>query len=1295
MQLDQAALPGFFEIHAENYFGDGGPRHRQLTALLEKTDLPLSVHGVGLSLGGATELNNHHLTNLKNLIDRYQPQLVSEHVAWCGSSAGYLNDLLPVPYTEEALTRLCDHIDQTQDLLGRSIAIENPSTYLTFKDADYSEADFMAEACRRSGAKLLLDVNNILVNARNHDLDAEHWIAQIPAGPENIVSEIHLAGHSRKDVDGITICIDDHGSEVEADCWALYETALGHFGPTPSLIEWDSNIPNLDILMEEARTADRLQAMRKMPFLNRSKALAANFPTIRQLVGEEFFNAMAARFIPDNLPKDAALFRYGDALPAFLEKFPPTQGLLYLPDVARLDFACVTALHTADADPLPLDALQTLPPEQLAGSKLGFLPSLQILDCTRPADLIRAAHTSDSVVDLEEIDLTPAPRPILVWRADDQPLWQAVSPALRDLIAALEQKSPFGSALETITKAHPAEDGPQLVADLVGPLGKLIGDAIALLEKMPLDVIQLFARIGVGGVFLVSGLTKVTFDDGIALSSNAIFLFQEYYKVPLLEPEVAAWLAVSFELTLPWLLFAGLGARASAAALLGMTVVIQFFVLGFPNAWQDHALWTSALLLILCYGPGDGEIGLADNARITWSGTGDLLLLGPSDPNDPYWTKIYIIGADQKIEPPITLPDGLADAYIVEVEAPDIPPPLLGSLRIMHLMGITAMPEVDFDTLVEVGVSEFAERPDIGPTMEQGLLLLGRPEGTTPQMVNFLRYLDRARYADGDRGLTGEEAYGRYGAVAAPAVYATGGELLFYTKVTKVVQQAKAGPTAPPPGWDQNTPYWHSIAAMQYSEPKAIMTMPAFDWYAAGLEDRDAGVDATRTLIGVELELGAIFSMMGLGAVATASFLLIGFVALKILRQPSQLFLPSLTFPNCGNMGLPLCLLAFGDEGLALAIGFFSVTVLSNTTIGFWISQNIFSLKDGLRAPHIYAVALAILVQAFDVGVPLWISNTTDLIGAIAIPLMLVTLGVSIADLKVRDIGPSVGLGVLRLMMGAGIGLGLAILFDLEGVMRGVLIIQCAMPAAVLNYLFALRAELEGRADAHLQDGKGGAERVAGVVIASTLLSFVSLPILLIIGMDGAGQLFGQHVIDRPLPGCEEPATNRAPKKRDTAAKDAGDYYWFCLKHVREFNAKYDFFDGMSDEEVKEYQASAHTWHRPTWKFGDQNAADGTGAAAEKVKDGFGLFDDGPSAKTSGTVGEERPSATHYPKATRRALAQLNLDETASLQDVKTRYKDLVRRFHPDTNGGDRSMEARLQQVIQAYNHLNKSGFGK
>ena len=251
---------GWIEVHTENYFHDGGPQVRDLERAREI--YPLSLHGVGMGLGSADPLDRSHIAKLRRAIERFAPSLVSEHACWASHDGEHFNDLLPLPYTEESAAHLADRVAQAQDLLGRQILIENLSCYLSYKCSRLTEWEFLAAVVERSGCGLLLDVNNAYVNSVNVGLDAVAFINGLPVGA---VGEIHLAGHARQVVDGREILLDDHGSKVPEPVWKLYELALRRFGRVPTLIEWDTNLPELSVLVGEADRAQRqLEAARAL-----------------------------------------------------------------------------------------------------------------------------------------------------------------------------------------------------------------------------------------------------------------------------------------------------------------------------------------------------------------------------------------------------------------------------------------------------------------------------------------------------------------------------------------------------------------------------------------------------------------------------------------------------------------------------------------------------------------------------------------------------------------------------------------------------------------------------------------------------------------------------------------------------------------------------------------------------------------------------------------------------------------------------------------------------------------------
>jgi uncharacterized protein (UPF0276 family) len=252
--LDTFPVLGFFEVHAENYMGAGGPPHRYLSAIRER--YPLSLHGVGLSIGAGHPLDREHLARVRRLIDRYAPQWFSEHLAWSSHDAGFFNDLLPVPYTQVTLACVTEHIDEIQNALGRQMLLENPATYLAFAESTYPEADFISEVVRRTGCGLLLDINNVHVASTNQHWDARSYLDAYPLAH---VQEIHLAGFAPdSDEFGRDLLIDAHDRPVTEVVWDLYAYAIERTGPVPTLIEWDTQIPEWSLLKAQADHAQQL-----------------------------------------------------------------------------------------------------------------------------------------------------------------------------------------------------------------------------------------------------------------------------------------------------------------------------------------------------------------------------------------------------------------------------------------------------------------------------------------------------------------------------------------------------------------------------------------------------------------------------------------------------------------------------------------------------------------------------------------------------------------------------------------------------------------------------------------------------------------------------------------------------------------------------------------------------------------------------------------------------------------------------------------------------------------------------
>jgi len=255
---------GFFEVHAENYMGAGGPPHDALTRI--RRDHPVSLHGVCMSIGGPQPLDKAHLGRFKALVERYEPALVSEHLAWSTHGVTFFNDLLPLPYTRATLAHVADHIEEVQETIGRPILIENPSTYVVFPESAMSETDFIRELARRTGCGLLLDVSNVFVSATNHGFSALDYLADFPLQQ---VGEIHLAGHAAQaDDEGDLLLIDSHDAPVADAVWKLFELVIRQGGPRPTLVEWDGAIPDWPVLKAEAAAARAIldrHAHRLMP----------------------------------------------------------------------------------------------------------------------------------------------------------------------------------------------------------------------------------------------------------------------------------------------------------------------------------------------------------------------------------------------------------------------------------------------------------------------------------------------------------------------------------------------------------------------------------------------------------------------------------------------------------------------------------------------------------------------------------------------------------------------------------------------------------------------------------------------------------------------------------------------------------------------------------------------------------------------------------------------------------------------------------------------------------------------
>jgi uncharacterized protein (UPF0276 family) len=543
---------GWWEVHAENHLG-GGPARRQLETI--RRDYPIAVHGVGLSLGTADPPDARHLDRVRRLIEWLEPALVSEHLSWSIAGGAYLNHLLPLPCTEESLALLSRNVETVQVALGRRLLIENPSSYLRFRHSPIAEPDFLTELARRTGCGLLCDVNNLYVSTQNFGVDARAYLDAIPA---TAVGEIHLAGHARNEADGRTILVDDHGSRVGDPVWRLYQHALERFGPVPTLIEWDTDLPALDVLMDEARRAERrlaagacASASRSVPALpgrderraglggprpgppcgsasppilktlqsefrgallggedgqpagplgaeiladglspearlaiyrhhvrtTLASVLKGAYPVVVRLVGDGFFAYAADAFVRRHPPDGPCLFEYGAGFAAFLASFPPCHDLVYLPDVARLEWAMNAALHAPDALAADRERLRGIPAEAISAITLRFDPSVTLLSSAWPIEAIWRANQPGADPEAT-IDLRSGGACLEIRRLGDDVVWRTLPPAEHAFRGAL-------GAGQTLERAADAALTVDADFDLADALHRLLGEEIVVAFEVP------------------------------------------------------------------------------------------------------------------------------------------------------------------------------------------------------------------------------------------------------------------------------------------------------------------------------------------------------------------------------------------------------------------------------------------------------------------------------------------------------------------------------------------------------------------------------------------------------------------------------------------------------------------------------------------------------------------------------------------------------------------------------------------------------------------------------------------
>lgn len=493
--LEHRPKVDWLEVHTENYLAQGGWDLHVLEQL--RQDYPISLHGVGLGIGSANGFSDQHLQRVRQLVDRIEPALVSEHLSWGAVHDRHLNDLLPLPLTHEALSLVCQRVDRIQEMLGRQLLLENVSTYLRYRDDSMSEAEFLAAVAARTGCGVLLDINNLYVNQCNHQ---ENVLAAIAAIAPHSVGEIHLAGHLVTS----EAVIDHHGDYVAEPVWALYETVLRRFGEVSTLIEWDTDIPALEVLLNEAQKAraiaTRLRETTHAQFLAQSqqlfsaalfdrqhqaevvcqfkgppdqaknrfalyrgnlsatwdKALSAAYPVLRMLVGEEFFTGLAREYGRAYPSDNGDLNSFGAFFSTFLDAFPHVAQYPYFPDMAKLEWSLHLAHYAADTQTVSPEMLADLTPDQAENARFSFHPSCSLFFSKWAIVSLWHAHQRASShgfpAEMDEDTYGLVTR--RDWRVDVYPLIHSAHVAL----AALHEGKTLGDALDAALDIDPGFD---------------------------------------------------------------------------------------------------------------------------------------------------------------------------------------------------------------------------------------------------------------------------------------------------------------------------------------------------------------------------------------------------------------------------------------------------------------------------------------------------------------------------------------------------------------------------------------------------------------------------------------------------------------------------------------------------------------------------------------------------------------------------------------------------------------------------------------------------------------------
>jgi len=502
--LEERPRVGFLEVHSENYLARAGWDWHVLGTL--RRDYPLSLHGVGLGLGSTHGFSTSHLERVRALVDAVDPFIVSEHLSWGALADRQLNDLLPITLDESMLDLVCERVGRVQDLLQRRLLIENVSTYVRFRADTMSEAEFLAQLVRRTGCAILLDVNNLYVNQHNHGEDALAAIAALPVGS---IGEIHLAGHLETPL----ALVDHHGAAVAEPVWDLYRAALDRFGRVPTLVEWDADVPALDVLLAEAARADLIAAAYPEPHVSSTppvpaastqpgeaqaavqqhfgaalfdrghdgtlapllrqggaarmalyrgnlqagweRALLEAYPVIRQLVGEEFFAGLARAYGTAVPSQDPDLAGFGARLANFLDGFAPAAPTPYLPDMARLEWAVHAACLAPDVAPAGIGLLTGLTPQELDAATFTLHPAVALLPSRWSTVTLWQAHQPGGPALPEYVD---RPCTALVTRARWQVEVVEIDTVEAKMLAGLAAGASFGEALDAGLEGEVAPD---------------------------------------------------------------------------------------------------------------------------------------------------------------------------------------------------------------------------------------------------------------------------------------------------------------------------------------------------------------------------------------------------------------------------------------------------------------------------------------------------------------------------------------------------------------------------------------------------------------------------------------------------------------------------------------------------------------------------------------------------------------------------------------------------------------------------------------------------------------------